>query len=440
MRRPSLWLLALALVAGGSACKSSEEAAAQAKLNEVNQAMADGRAALAAGAYEKAADHFKQAASVAPRDPQPYLGLAEAYAQQGNDAAAVLSLKQAEDLAPRGADPAIRKQRALLLRRMGMVGQSIAVWVELRDSGQLSDAETLALARLQAHSGDVESAYRTLERVQQKKPDDPGAKVVEAEILLVAGEEMLAAKLMDRLLAEHPDLASARLLRARYFLNSGYPDLAWTDLSALRAGDLGQPEAIELKARVLNQLKRYDEAVAAIKQLVDARPRDPELLAQLAETMLNAGKPDEARALVDKALGLKPKFAGALYVRARALEEQGELKQAAEAYQAALKSNPGFGPALSRIWRIHQHRGDKGEAMGALERLFFMGEASADEKISLAELYAESRTNLDRAGRLVDEALRRTPDDTRLKELRASIAKLPGGSRSPGVIIMKRGR
>jgi tetratricopeptide (TPR) repeat protein len=441
MQRLPPWPFVLAALVALPGCKDPETSAAQTKLQQTNQALNDGRAALNAGQVDTALNAFKQAASAAPNDPAVYLALAEAYKQAGNDGAAVLAIKQAEALTPRNSDPALKRQRAELLRRMGQTGPAIAVLVEMRDSNQLSDEETLSLALMQARGGEVDRAYKTLERVQLKKPDDPDTKVVEAEILLLSGDEMLAAKLMDRLLNENPGLTSARLLRAHYFLNSGYADMAEADLSAIKGEGATRLEVVEFKARVLNHLKRYDEAVTALKPLIDANPRDAELLAQLAETKLNLGQLAEAQALVDQALAQKPKFARALYVRARAFEMQGELKQAAENYQYALRSDPGFGPALSRIWRIYQHRGEKGEAMSALERLFFMNEASAEEKVALAELYAESHTNLDRATKLIDEALRREPGNARYKQIRAAIVKASGGGpKQPQIIIMKRGR
>src|SRR5439155_16342256 len=101
---------------------------------------------------------FRAAASRAPTDPGPWLALADAYKQIGNDAAAVLALKQAESLTA-GDDPALKRQRAELYRRMGQTKDAIATLLELRDANLLSGDETLVLARLQAQSGDVKGGY-----------------------------------------------------------------------------------------------------------------------------------------------------------------------------------------------------------------------------------------------------------------------------------------
>src|SRR5262245_38422694 len=167
----------------------------------------------------------------------------------------------------------------------------------MRDANQLTDPELLMLAKLQARTADTEAAWATLERVQSRKPDDPDAKVAEAEILLVKGDELLAANLMDRLLKENPQLTSARLLRAKYFLTNGYPDMAEADLGQIGSEGQKDPEVVELKARVYNRQQRYDEAAAILEPLVETNPRDADLACQPAETKLLAGKPDEAQAL-----------------------------------------------------------------------------------------------------------------------------------------------
>ncbi|MBX5483428.1 MAG: tetratricopeptide repeat protein [Myxococcaceae bacterium] len=448
-RSPWLLALALALPAG---CKDPETAARQSKLQALNEKLVEGRALLAAGKYNEAIQAARLAASAVPTDPSPYLLMADAQREAGNTGAAILSLKQAADLS-KDASPELKKQLADLYQRSGHPAQAISVLTELKEAGQLADPEVLTLARLQAREGDVDAAFKTLELIQRRQPDNAAAKVLEAEILLLKGEEQLAATLMDRLVAscvqdgvlvqrdtpcEGPP--EAWLLRARYFFNSSRADLAEADLAHITGQAAEGREVIQLRARVLNELKRHEEAEAVLRKILQRNPRDTEVLAQLAETILYEGRPAEAQQLVDEALALKPTYPRALYVRARALEAQGELKRAAENYQYALKSDPSFAPALSRIWRIYDHRGEKAEAMSALERLFFMGEASLEEKVALAELYAQSQSNVSRGRKLIEEALRRDPENERYKEIRAKLIKAGANIDRPrGPIIMRGG-
>lgn len=434
---PSLAVVGLLLFG----CKDPEQQAAESKLAAASDSTTKGRIALADGDAETALMHFKRAVSNTPQDASVYLLLARAHKLSGNDGAAVLAIKQAEDLGLRN-DPAVKKERAELYRRMGQTKEAIAAYLELRDAKQLTDNEMLDLARLQAHNGDAEAGYKTLEKVQALDADNVEAKVVEAEILLLSGDEVLAAKLMDRLLQETPTLVGARVLRARYFMQNGYSENALQDLDLVPEDAAKQTEIVMLKARVLNNLKRYQEASEVLQPMVDANPRDADLVGLLAETELYLGKVEQAQAKVDQALAIRPRFARALYVRGRTLEVQGDLKAAAEQYQFALKSDPSFAPALSRVWPIYEHRGEKAEAMSALERLFFMNEASLDEKIALATLYLDTGSHPQRAKKLITEALRNQPDKPGLKELKARLAKAGGGGDDKGgvQIIRKKKR
>jgi tetratricopeptide (TPR) repeat protein len=439
--RLHLWRWVLAgVLAGLVGCKDPETRARLAQERTAAQKLEEGRAHLAGGRLGEAIAALRAAASVAPGDPSPHLLMAEAHRLAGNDGAAILAIKHAAELSA-DADPKLRKELAALYRRAGHRREAIGVMVRLRDKGELADDEVLALARMQAHEGDIDAAFGTLEFVQRRSPDDPQAKVLEAEILLLKGEESLAATLMDRLV-QVPDLPEAWVLRARYFLNNGVADAAEDDLRQIPEPHSERPDVVRLRARVLNELGRHDEAEAALRGLLQKSPRDEELIAQLAESLLYQGRPQEAAQMIDEALARRPRDPRALYVRGRALEAQGELGRAAETYGYALRSDPSFAPALSRAWRLQLQRGEKAEAASALEQLFFLGEASLEEKVVLAELYADLKMNVERGRRIIGEALSRDPQNARYKQIRQALFK--AGARGPpaprGPQILRGGR
>src|SRR5262245_44827310 len=154
MRRLALALIAVVAPLG---CKNPEQQADDQRASQVKQAMADGRAAMAAHDFEGAAQHFGKATSLAPNEAMGFLMLAQAQRDSGNDAAAVMSIKHAEELGAK-ADPVVKRERAELYRRMGQVDAAIATLTEMRDANQLTDAELLMLAKMQARTGDTESA------------------------------------------------------------------------------------------------------------------------------------------------------------------------------------------------------------------------------------------------------------------------------------------
>ena len=422
------------------ACKDPEIAAVQARTNSYETRLGEGRTLMAANQPEQAAKAFRSAANTAPENPEPLLLLAEAFRASGDESQAILALKEAEALVP-GADPALQKQIAELYRRQGQVEAAITTLVALREADQLTDLELLALSRMQARIGDTDGAFKSLEPIQRERPDDPDAKVVETEILLIKGEELLAAKLMDRLIEENPGLLEARLLRVRYFLNSGYAQEALQDLSGITGKDAKLPEVVLLRARILTKLEQYKDVETELTRFTEEHPDNVEALAVLAETKLLLENPAEAQQLVDKALRLRAQYPRALYVRARVLEEQGDKRGAEEHYGYALTADPRFAPALSRVWRMQQEAGLKSEAAQTLERLCRIGEATVEEKVTLASMYADSRTNLDRARKLIDEALQREPGNPKYVAIKAALARsTPTKKKSGGGIIIMRGK
>ena len=436
-------LLSAALVL--SACEDAEKARERKQIETTVDFVAQGRAELSAGRPGEAVRQFKQAISATPEDPSLYLLLAEAYNADGNEAGAALTLKQSEQVSG-VKDPSIRRQRAELFLKMHQIKAATAELIAMRDDDLLTDQEILSLSRLLAHSGKIQEAFKTLERIQLRSPDDLEAKTMEAEILFLKGDVLLAAKLMDRLLAETPSLTSARLLRARYFFNEKELAKAEEDVNMVDPKDAKRADVVSLKARILNELGRSEEAASLLERLVDEDPKDAETLALLAETRLLQGKGTDAQQLVEKILAMEPRWPRALYVRGRAYEQQDRLDEALNDYKSSLLEDSGFVPALKRIWRIQDKQGNKAEAIDTLELLFFHNDIDSEEKIQLARYYAETWANVERGEKLINEALKKDPKNPELLKIKAKLVKgntgkKPSGGNSGGIqIIRGKGR
>lgn len=429
--------LALALLVVVLGCKNPEAREAEDRQKAAASRLAQAQADLAQGRYELAISALKGAISATPNDLSLYITLADAYRQSGNETGAVLTLKQAE--AVPGADAAsLKRLRADLYLHQHQYAAAIGELSALRDQDLLTDTELLDLARLLARQGKVDEAFRTLEKLKSRDPDNVEAKVMNAEILLLRGDEVLAGKLMDQLLTEQPGLVSARMLRARYFMTNQQLDDAEKDLAMVSGADAKRPDFITLKARLLGRLHRYDEAAGLLAPVIDENPRDVQALAMLAETRLEQGKKEEAQTLVNKALAIQPRFPRGLYTRGRIHEAMGQPAEATAAFEAAVKADPSFAPALGKLWSVYAKRGDQVEALAALEKLFFLNEISADEKVALAGMYADTGLNLERGQQLIGEALKREPANADYRAIRAKLARAAGSG--SGVQVLKRGR
>ncbi|MER2564754.1 MAG: tetratricopeptide repeat protein [Myxococcaceae bacterium] len=422
----SVWLLA---------CPEERKVEEERRVRTTAQILAEGRAELAKNRPDRAVPYFKEAINTSPGDVDPYIQLAEAYRLAGNEPGAILTLKQAEEVAG-GNDPSLKRARADMHLKLHQYKAAITEFVALRDMGILTDDELRMVALLLAHDGRVADAYSTIDPILRRAPDDPPTKTVEAEILLIEGKELEAAKLMDSLITATPDLTPARILRARYFITNVQLEAADQDLLAVKAADQKSLEVVTFRSRVLNALRRHDEAGKLVEPLLEEDPRNPVLLSLLAETRLLQERGVDAQVLIDKALGENAKFAPALYVRGRSLELGGNLDTAVSDYETAIRSDPTYAPPLSRLWALYLKRKETGEAMSTLERLLFMGEATAREKIELVKLYTDTGANLQRAKTLITEALRREPKNGEYLKLKARIDRALA-PKQPGIIIMK---
>ncbi|MBM4777981.1 MAG: tetratricopeptide repeat protein [Archangiaceae bacterium] len=422
----SVWILA---------CPEERRVEEERRVRTTAQILAEGRAELAKNRPDRAVPYFKEAINTSPGDVDPYIQLAEAYRLAGNEPGAILTLKQAEEVAG-GNDPSLKRARADMHLKLHQYKAAITEFVALRDMGILTDDELRMVALLLAHDGRVADAYATIDPILRRAPDDPPTKTVEAEILLIEGKELEAAKLIDALITATPDLTPARILRARYFITNVQLDAADQDLLAVKAADQKSLEVVTIRSRVLNALKRHEEAGKLVEPLLEEDPRNPVLLSLLAETRLLQERGVDAQVLIDKALGENAKFAPALYVRGRSLELGGNVDAAVSDYETAIRSDPTFAPPLSRLWGLYLKRKETGEAMSTLERLLFMGEATAREKIELVKLYTDTGANLQRAKTLITEALRREPKNGEYLKLKARIERALA-PKQPGIIIMK---
>lgn len=421
---------------GAGACKDQATARAEAQVARYELKLEEGQAFLSRGDFESAVKAFRAAASESPRDPIPLMWLADTYRQSGNEPAAELSWRSAEELVAI-VDDEVRARMARMYRDSGNAEMAIKTWSSLLDAGKLQRDDILDLARLQAKQGDAQGAFATLMTIQMKDPDDVEAKVIEAEALLASGEELKATNIMDRLAASHPTLASNRLLRARYFFINGFPDMASQELATLRGSDAELTEVVALQARIHLAQRKFDEAQAALEALLKKRPSEVEFLAQLAEVKLANGRLDQAEDLVAQALRQKPSHPRALFVRSRILEDKGELGEAVKGYQQVIRLSPTFSSALSRLWRIHDVRKEYDAAIRVLEKLVKANEAEPSERVKLAELYARTRRNASRGISLIDEALKRDPQNARYKEIRSQLQRALPRKKAPMVIQMK---
>ncbi len=232
-------------------------------------------------------------------------------------------------------------------------------------------AVLLAQAELELDAGELDAAQATLERLDELKPDHPGAVGLLARVYRARDDAPALAALLPRLgrahmAAQERDALAAEALSVELAspdLGDGRLEEIWRDLAKeLRAS----PPLIALRARALGRLGRGDEAERELrsalkkswhrdlvlaygevrgadgtKQLKQAEswlktyPDDPTLLLTAARLCIQCELWGKARSYLESGLALAPApEAYALY--GKLLAQLGEGERAALAFRSGL--------------------------------------------------------------------------------------------------------
>jgi tetratricopeptide (TPR) repeat protein len=408
------------------ACKNEQQKEAIARDIEAVDALRQGRTALAKQRYAEAIDWFKKSLADHPDEVATYLLLAESYRRSGDSAVALLTLKQARGLLAQD-DPSLSRAMIDLYLETKEPKHAIEELQKLSKADLLTEVELLQLTRLLAREGSTEEAFQVLNTIQKRAPDDVDAKVAEAEVLMAAANETLAGKLLDRLVQENPAVTSVRMARAKFFLSKGKPELSQEELENIATVDMRRGDVVALRVKSLNASGHADKSETLLTELVEIDAEDVQSQSLLASTLFVLQKYDEAKAMVDKVLTAHPQDGRSLVVRAQLERQRNRVAQATEAVAAALQMDPDFPEALALSAELDTEAGRTLPALEKLNRLVFLNEATQAQKLSLAQLLLEARTDAPRCKRIVEEILESDAKNKTALALKAKVDKLLAG-------------
>ena len=175
-------------------------------------------------------------------------------------------------------------------------------------------------------------------------------------------------------------------------------------------------EQVLAKARPLVSKQQYGQAIALMSAYVQEHPDDVEVRPLLAESQLKDGDFARAERTIDQVVLRAPRMARALWLKGLLLERRGE--DAAEVFREAAESPDASGD----IWASYAVRlleaGQAEPARGYLTRARSAGITDARTLGPLGQL-ALQEGELDRAERLLTEALETAPRNGRIQAMLA---------------------
>lgn len=228
------------------------------------------------------------------------------------------------------------------------------------------------LATLYQRTGDAASAMDAARGAAGAREDEPIVDVFETEA--AAWRESpreIALETHDLLAQGHLEAAASRIER----LMRGHPQF---------------PEGWLLLGRWQILRKEFPDAEKSLRHFLEMEPRSTQGLFQLGMALLNQNRLLEAAEVFHKATEIKSDFGPAHFNRGYALARAGKPREAVQHFREAIRHNPEHVESYLLLADLHRQFGEREEALKVLA-----------------------------------EGLALSPDDTRLRQLKAQITSQP---------------
>ncbi len=290
------------------------------------------------GRQEEAEKEFRRAVALAPELLPPRQHLARLLLQEGRFDDAYVELKAAAELGALERRMALWLGEAELSR--GNASKAAAQFGSVAERFGSVKA-LLELGRLQARSGDNQSAAATLDRALEIAPNSEEVLAARAKVALMLEHPVVAIIALEALARMHPDSAEHAYLLGVARLQVAEAGGAIETLERSLAIAPGRPLPLLALGKALAGQKKYPEAVDALRQSLQRDPENVETLVALAEAETGLDDLEPAETHVSQALARAPEHAGALMVLGRIRMKQARYEEARDAFLQAATSAPG---------------------------------------------------------------------------------------------------
>jgi len=222
----------------------------------------------------------------------------------------------------------------------------------------------LNLARFSWERGDVALAIKYYSLALQVDPNAREPALALAELHVLADLPDKAYRWLDPLLERNPEDLEALELKGRALLGQGLPLRALDPLLTAKYLDPQRADVQRLVGLSCTLTSQWGCAEDAYRAAIVLVPEDAELHLELGRVYNLAGSETWDRALwhFEKSAGLDPALAAPWFERASIEEELGKRQEAMAHYGEAIAREPRHCPSLSNLARIEKNAGDPAAA------------------------------------------------------------------------------
>jgi len=271
--------------------------------------------------FDVAIEEYKKVTELAPKLPDGFVNLGQAYMENRDYGAAIAPLKRAVELAPDLAGAHQLLGYALLAQ--GYPAEAIPHLEKIN--------EQTALGIAQIGTGQLPQAVANLQAALAKHPND-------ADLLYYLGRAsgLMSKQSIDTLLAEYPDSARAhQALAENYFVLRQMPQAEKEFREALRL----RPDTPELHLElglVYAGSSQWAKAEEEFRAQTRMQPGNAEAAYRLGSALLQQGKAPEARTELERSNRLLPDMSETLYSLGKAAALAGDSAAAEKAWTRLL--------------------------------------------------------------------------------------------------------
>lgn len=407
---------------------------------------------LRQGAFENAEPLYDKAISANPADPEVYRRIADAYlSQERLDRAAelfnkaivlnpkdILSMeslsvveekrgrvKEAEELLRKALDqspanPELLKHLGALYLRNGDRRHAAELFQQVVTADRLDLSTWLALAQIYLEDENAAALDRLETDADNRLSEYPQFGEQYGRLAQDFGEYERSRRALERALKVVPADVGIRASLARAYVRLNLPDLA---VKALNDADPFIKNSEELKLRksallanLQGELNRFDQAEKIWEGLIKSKPEELEFREQYLMTLVKAGKD----AAVQKELNDVIRQFGAekpletQILRAEVFKAQGDAPRAVGVLKQLLADNPENHEVWFRLALAASEVNDINLAETYYRKLIDLGPADKNHYYetatnNLGYMFAQNKTRLDEAEKLVKQALEANP-------------------------------
>jgi tetratricopeptide (TPR) repeat protein len=273
------------------------------------------------------------------------------------------------------------------------------------------------LARVYAAKKDMPAAEEQLRRIIDIDPADLPARANLGDFLVATKKTAPAEEAYRAIIQRAPQSPLGYLKLSRLYRGQNKPK---EGLAQLEQGYRSNQVSAELLTELIQaqlQQKQHGAAVALCTKRIADNPRDVFAYNLLGWVYTDLKNYQEAEAALKKAIELQPLWPAPHTNLAKLYLIQGRKAEAIEKLQAAIATNPKDASGCLSLALLHERDQDYAAAMQVYERALKENPGFWFAANNLAFLIAEttpSKTGLERAKLLVEEALKMRPNEAAL--------------------------